>query len=92
MFISYKLVNHLNSNIQFKLKLIKHYSSSELINEFVIYQRSYCCLMNCTKIYRSSILFIGDSYIEQYIIALFNSKYRYKFPLVHIYISRDAKL
>lgn len=56
------------------------------MKEFVINQRSYCCLRHKIINNTLAILFIGDSHIEQYIIAIFNSAYRNKYLLIHIYV------
>lgn len=80
------VISILNKKVNIILKRIKHYSSSELMKEFVINQRSYCCLRHKIINNASAILFIGDSHIEQYIIAIFNSAYRNKYLLIHIYV------
>lgn len=61
-----------------------------MVGDFVKYQKSYCCLSDNSKIYKSAILFIGDSHVEEYIAALINSEYKYKYHLIHIYIDRDS--
>lgn len=76
----------MNKKVNISLKEIRHYSSAELMSDFVANQRTYCCLNSKYINNTSSILFIGDSHIEQYIIALFNSKYKNKFLLIHIYV------
>lgn len=72
------VIKDFDNKVGERLKNLKHYSSGELITNFVINQRSYCCLKEESIIFKSAILFIGDSHIEQYIIALFNSEYKLK--------------
>lgn len=80
----------LNTKSITKLTNIKHYTTGELIGEFIKYQKQCCILSNNLNTFKSSILFIGDSHIQQYIIALFNSEYKYKFQLLLIAITSDS--
>lgn len=80
------IIVDLDKKAKNRLKNIKHYSSKELITDFAKKARNFCCLNENAKVYKSSIFFIGDSHIQQYILALFNSEYKYKYQLLYIYI------
>lgn len=81
------LLNRLNRTIEKNSYNIKKYSSFQLIKEVQHNLRMYCCINNKSFIHTSFILFIGDSHIEQYIIALFYTKYNYKVQLIHLYVN-----